>query len=242
MAAPGSLQGPARPPAGLSPPDSAATAATRSEKSQFPHCTVRFTQGKSHFPGRAAGCASPPAWPAATGQGGGGAASPPPPSGTPLPKPQGPASSQPGLSLGCYSRGGKGLSRGKAALKGGETCSAASWPLPGGPAALRSWGGQRDAGGRAKLMRYVCLCACARPEPWRQGPAFQKVLTPKGQRKRQEAKEREKGEESFLPFPHFQALPKQFVSLPGIRRPGVIKFCRTGGNNCFQLGRRGNRN
>lgn len=49
MAAPGSLQGPARPPAGPRPPDSGAAAA-RSEKSQFPHCTVRFTQGEITFP------------------------------------------------------------------------------------------------------------------------------------------------------------------------------------------------
>lgn len=51
MAAPGSLQGPARPPVGRARPDFTATAAAHSEKSQFPRCTVRFTQGKSHFPG-----------------------------------------------------------------------------------------------------------------------------------------------------------------------------------------------
>lgn len=60
MAAPGSLQGPARPPVGRARPDFTATAVARSEKSQFPRCTVRFTQGKSHFPGRAAGSASLP--------------------------------------------------------------------------------------------------------------------------------------------------------------------------------------
>lgn len=60
MAAPGSLQGPARPPVGRARPDFTATEAARSEKSQFPRCTVRFTQGKSHFPGRAAGSASLP--------------------------------------------------------------------------------------------------------------------------------------------------------------------------------------
>lgn len=32
----------------------------RIRKSQFPHCTVHFTRGKSHFPGRAAGSASLP--------------------------------------------------------------------------------------------------------------------------------------------------------------------------------------
>lgn len=49
MAAPGSLQGPARPPAGPARPDSR-TATAHSEKSQFPHCTVRFTQGEITFP------------------------------------------------------------------------------------------------------------------------------------------------------------------------------------------------
>lgn len=81
MAAPSAPQGPARLPAAQ--PAASATAA-RSEKSQFPHCTVRFTRGNHISLGEPQ--AAPPclAWPAATGTDGGA----PPPTPAPHSHPQ----------------------------------------------------------------------------------------------------------------------------------------------------------
>lgn len=45
---------------GLPRPNPDSTTAPRIRMSQFPHCTVRFTHGKSHFPGWAAGSVSLP--------------------------------------------------------------------------------------------------------------------------------------------------------------------------------------
>ena len=119
MAAPSALQGPAQLPA-AQPTDSAAAAA-HSEKSQFPRCTVRFTRGKSHFPGRAAGSASLPSLAGCHGhRWRSWATSLPhpaphfPPPGDLSPCPKSPASlssagtwPQPGPGLCCPGRGGK---------------------------------------------------------------------------------------------------------------------------------------
>lgn len=81
MAAPSAPQGPARLPAAQ--PAASATAA-RSEKSQFPHCTVRFTRGNHISLGEPQAAPPCPAWPAATGTDGGA----PPPTPAPHSHPQ----------------------------------------------------------------------------------------------------------------------------------------------------------
>lgn len=84
MAAPSAPQGPARLP--VAQPADSATAA-HSEKSQFPHCTVRFTRGNHISLGEPQAAPPCPAWPAATGTDGGAPPSPPsaplPPAGDP---------------------------------------------------------------------------------------------------------------------------------------------------------------
>lgn len=73
MAAPSAPQGPARLPAAQL--TDSATAA-RSEKSQFPHCTVRFTRGNHISLGEPQAAPPCPGWPAATGTDGGTAPAP----------------------------------------------------------------------------------------------------------------------------------------------------------------------
>lgn len=187
MAAPGSLQGPARPPAGLSPPDSAATAATRSEKSQFPHCTVRFTRGKSHFPGRAAGCAWPQPGPLPQGTEEEEQAASPPRPGAPFTTNLRQPLHSRVLAWAASQVGARACPGGKAALRGGETCPAASvlWPLqealhPASAGAPGTCGGEADYGVCVRMREARAL---------QTGSAFPKVLTPKGQGKRRGPRE-----------------------------------------------------
>lgn len=87
MAAPSAPQGPARlPEAQLT--DFATTA--HSEKSQFPHCTVRFTQGNHISLGEPQAAPPCPAWPAATGTDGGTAPAPSAPHFPPMGDPKSP--------------------------------------------------------------------------------------------------------------------------------------------------------
>ena len=60
MAAPGSLRGPARPPAGPSPPPPPEQPPLAQKRANFHTAQSATLKGKSHFPGRAGGSASLP--------------------------------------------------------------------------------------------------------------------------------------------------------------------------------------